>query len=287
MSETKKPHLADLNAYWQKMHEEAEEDEKRNEGYVWTIQVGGTSTISNAFVNVDYTLDLNCSHVGRTMYGVYKGELSFKFAGDMSGTKAMLKLLGISTTEDLEGWFRNERFVMRLKPYEENDEKEFIESFDPPKEETEEGKDELTKAATELVNGLLSSFLEGMSVKADAGSDKPSALWYDWDTHMTEGDLGEFLKLNGGMLYWRVSGGAETSKTGQDLHVDEKAVVLYKTINERYDEVIGSPFPYTLKVFDNGKVLFTLHNSNGGPVTVDWLGSIDRIPVEETTQTGR
>ena len=54
------------------------------------------------------------------------------------------------------------------------------------------------------------------------------------------------------------------------------------TINERYDEVIGSPFPYRVKVFDNNSVLVTLYNSKGGPVTADWLGKLDRIPVENT-----
>lgn len=286
MSEDNKRPIASLHDYWVKMREEGEQDERENKGYVWTIRVSGTSTINALLAKVDYTLDLNCSHVGETPFGVYRGEMSFKFDGDIGGTKLMLLALGIGADEDVKGWFKNDQFIMRLKPYDSADEQEFLGTFNVSDQQVETtgdpDKDAIKQATTDMVNNLINSFLGTLSSKENPDSDKPAGLWYDWDTHMTEGDLGTFLKLNGGLLYWYVKGGASTDAEGDDLHVDEKAWVLGKNISERYDEVIGSPFPYTLKVFDNGNVLFTLHNSKGGPVTVDWLGTIDRIPVGQT-----
>ena len=83
---------------------------------------------------------------------------------------------------------------------------------------------------------------------------------------MTDGDMGVFLKLNGGMLYWKVKGVAEVDKSGENLHVDETANVIFSgPIVERYDEIIASPFPYALKVYDDNSVVFTLYTSKGGP----------------------
>ncbi|MBR0137708.1 MAG: hypothetical protein IJM15_04795 [Erysipelotrichaceae bacterium] len=287
MADEKKPALANLNNYWAQMREEGEEDERKNEGYVWTINVSGTQTINAIIAKMNYTLNLSCSHIGNTPYGVYRGEMSFKVDGDIKGTKLMLLALGIRSKEDVDGWFRNDQFIMRVKPYEAKDVSEFVETFNPAKEQAElpadaDQNEAIKQATTEAVNNLIDSFLGNLSQKEETKSDNPIGLWYDWDTHMTEGDLGMFLKINGGLLYWYVNGSSATDASGGQLFVDESAVVLGKVIKERYDEVIGSPFPYTLKIYDNGQVLFTLYNSKGGPVTVDWLGTIDRIPVEET-----
>ena len=288
MSETKKPALASLNSYWRAMHQEYQDDVARNEGYIWTIQAGGTCTISNLFAKMNYTLNLNCSHVGKTLYGVYHGEMSFKFDGDITGTKLLLLALGIKSKEDVDGWFINDNFVMRLKPYDAGAEEEFVQSFTQTSspEITPSGdarKDELSQNIADTINNTINSLLENMSVKKDPGSKQRVGLWYDWDTHMTEGDIGVFLKLNGGTPLWYVNGHSGTDSEGGLLDVDASTWTPFSgTMAERYDEVISSPFPYKIKVYDNSSVVFTLYNSKGGPVTADWLGSLSAVPVEDT-----
>lgn len=284
MSEDKKPALATLQNYWESLHQEYQADVKRNEGYVWTIQTAGSCSISNVFAKVNYELNLNCSHVGKTMFGVYHGSMSFKVDGDITGTKLLLLALGIRSKEDVNGWFRNDNFVMRLSPYSQKEDEGFADAFtQQPVTETDTSDNALTQAVTDSINGVINGILDSISVKKDPGSTKAVGLWYDWDTHMTEGDLGMFLKLNGGTLLWYVNGHSATDAQGSLLDVDASVWTPFSsTITERYDETIGSPFPYRIKVFDNYSVLFTLYNSKGGPVTADWLGKLDRIPVENT-----
>ena len=100
--------------------------------------------------------------------------------------------------------------------------------------------------------------------------------------------MGTYFKMNGGPLLWFVKGSAQTDP--QYSHVDGSATV--KTIlgisaSERYDEPIYNPFPYTVLVFPGGRAMFTLYNYKGGPVTVVWTGTIDRVPVSETIVVGK
>ncbi len=52
---------------------------------------------------------------------------------------------------------------------------------------------------------------------------------------------------------------------------------------DRYDEDFDAPFPYIIRVYESGDVVFELHSPMGGPVTVKFYGTIDKIPVSETT----
>ena len=149
MSE-KKIHLASTAPYWENLREQGIQEDKRNEGYVWTIQIKQTNSINAVFANVDYTLDLNCSHVGKDMYGIYRGELAFKFEGDISGVKTILMLLGVGSDEDVNGWFRNDKFVMQLKPYDQSAVDDFVVSFDPSYNPVKEEK-ETDKYCKELL----------------------------------------------------------------------------------------------------------------------------------------
>ena len=264
--------LADAGGYYDRLNEEGLAEEKQNKGYVWTMQINGTSTISVlGLANVDYTLRLNCSHVGETPYGVYRGEMYFKFNGDIGGAKAVLALIGLSGSEDLEGWFRNDRFVMKLKPYDETDETEFIGTFN--------AEDEDSQARNAVAEALLGSIIR----TAEKDQRKASGIWYDWDFHMTEGDMGTYMKINGGLFFYFVNGYAKTDASGKNEDVDLTGkVIFHPAFVERYNEPIDTPFPYTLKMYEDHSVVFTLYNAKGGPVTVSWKGKIDSVPVENT-----
>ena len=274
MTDTKKPGLASLHGYFDRLEEEGLREEKANEGYVWTIGIDGTSSVKAlGLANVDYTLHLSCSHVGKTPFGVYRGELALSFAGDMSGVKTILSLLGMSSDDDLNGWFRNDRFLMKLRPYDKEDEDGFLGTVNPSDSNAQ------NEAANQILNALLGAVIQ--SPKTDDRT--PAGFWCDWDFHMTEGDMGTYLRLNGGLLYWYVNGYASTDSSGTKENADLTGkVIFHPAFAERYSEPVDSPFPYTLKLFEDGSVLFTLYNAKGGPVTVNWVGQIDAVPVEDT-----
>ena len=275
--ETNKIKLASAANYFNDLREEGLAEEKRNEGSVWTMIIDGTSHVTAAgLAEVEYNLKLNCSHVGETPYGVYRGTMDFSFKGDCSGAYAILALLGMKTQDDLEGWFRNDSFVMKLKPFDEQDESEFIETFDQSSEEAAEEN----ALETQFKNSLVSALVTG----GEKDERKASGIWYDWSHHMTEGDMSTYAKITGGILpFYGVNGYGKTDAKGSTLDVDATAFALFGgIINKRYNKPIDSPFPYTLKTYENGDVLFTLYNAKGGPVTVTWRGKLTSIPVEDT-----
>jgi hypothetical protein len=217
------------------------------------------------------------------------------FKGDVGGTKALLALMGIHSTDDMSGWFRNDRFVMKLKPFSAEDEAGFIQTFDVGQDAQitptgDPAKDAAAQAGADFANNLINSILGNLTssqaAKADAQTEgeAPSGLWYDWAFHMTEGDMGTYFKMSGGPVIWIVN--AEAHTDAQYSHVQghgEVGTIFGQFAAERYDEPIDSPFPYTVRVYPNGRVRFTLYNYKGGPVTVVWPGTIDRVPVEQTT----
>ncbi len=309
VNETKKPGLASISGYFEKLREEGLEEERRNEGFVWTIQAGGTTSLSMAgLIKVDYTLDLNCSHVGPTAYGIYRGEMSFRFKGEIGGVKTMLAILGFRSSEDVEGWFRNDRFVMKLSEYCREDEDEFLSYYvnggnnvisagdsaagrpqtgDPAKDAAARAGEEL---ANSLVNALLGSIKSSGDARADAGASSlaPTGIWHDWDYRMTEGDMGTYMKISGGRLFWSGHGQSGMSSGGHSVKGSATADTVFSApATSTIDDDVLFPFPYVLKVYPNGLVRVTLYNYNGGPVTVEWSGSIDRVPVSETVITGR
>ena len=277
MAETVKAKLASAANYFDDLRAEGLAEEKRNKGYVWTMLIDGTSHVSAlGLADVQYNLKLNCSHVGETPLGIYRGEMAMDFEADVSGALSLLNLMGFSTQDDTKGWFRNDRFVMKLKPYQSTDEEEFIQTFDQSKD----AANETEAAAKDLMNSLIGAFVSG----GEKDERTPSGLWYDWSFHMSEGDMGTYVKLNGGAfpLYFGHSY-AKTDSSGSSLDADASVASMFTgTIAERYTEPIDSPFPYTIKLFDNRDVLFTLYNAKGGPVTVTWRGTLSCIPIEDT-----
>ena len=278
MTETNKPKLASATDYFDKLREEGLEEERRNKGYVWTILIDGPAQITvPGLATVDYNLRLNCSHVGETPYGVYRGEMDFDFKGDFSGAFGILSAIGFSMKDDSDGWFKNHNFVMKMKPYETNDEEEFIETFTVKEEEPEDQEEQLKQ---QLKQAMMDMFLPAQ----EKDTRTAEGIWYDWDFHMTEGDMSTYLKISGGVLPFAfVKGHGETDAKGTTLNNDAVGYTIFgHKFTERYTRPIDSPFPYTLKMYEDGSVLFTLYNNNGGPVTVNWTGKIDKIPVEET-----
>jgi hypothetical protein len=57
---------------------------------------------------------------------------------------------------------------------------------------------------------------------------------------------------------------------------------LVGTFSERYNESIETPFPYIIRLYESGEAVFELYSANGGPVTVKFYGTIDKIRVEDT-----
>ncbi len=283
----KKPRIADISHYYDDLREEGLREERENRGYVWTMQIRGQASIrAMGLASCDYDLDLNCSHVGETMYGVYRGEMAMKFKGEIGGIKLLFNLMGMRNKEDLEGWFRNDAFVMKLKPYTAADEEGFRETFGntAPEEAADNPAEQLGR---DLANNLVNTLLSGITSTYDTAKpevrEEAVGLWYDWDFHMTEGDMGTYLKLNGGPLLFWINAEGQADSLMHSSSGDVKVRTIFgHSFAERYDEPIDSPFPYTIKVFPDYSVLFTLYNYNGSPVTVQWTGSLSRIRVEET-----
>ena len=277
MSETKKPALASAANYFNELREKGLAEERANKGYVWTLLIDEISHVrALGLADVAYDLKLNGSHVGETPYGVYRGEMAFDFNGDCSGALAILKMMGFSSEEDLKGWFKNDRFVMKLKQYDKTAEDEFIETFDQSKDAASPEE----AVGKELLNSLIGAFVSS----PEKDERDPDGLWYDWTFHMTEGDMGTYFKINGGIIpIFAGKSSAETDTAGSSLDVEAKAASAFTgTISERYSEPIDSPFPYTIKIYDEKDVLFTLYNAKGGPVTVTFKGTLSKIPVEDT-----
>ncbi len=307
--ENKKPGLASISDALEKMRQEALEDEARNQGFVWTIRAGGVTTLKMAgLVSVDYTLDINCSHVGPSPYGVYRGEMSFKFDGQIGGVKAMLALLGFRSSEDVSGWFKNDKFVMRLSKYTKTDEQEFLDYFvnggnnviegpgsaatgmnQPPAPTGDPQKDAAAKAAYDMANGMVNSILGSVKNSKEDEAEQatqgnaPIGIWHDFDYHMTEGDMNTYLKFSGGTFLWRGGGQSGMSTGGHDVKGNARITTPFGSESAIVDEDVLFPFPYVLKVYPNNRVRVTLYNYKGGPVTVDWLGYMDAVPVSQTT----
>ncbi len=281
------------------LHEEGLQEEAANEGYVWTIDMGGTATLkAMGLATVDYTLEFNCSHVGPTMFGVYRGTLAMKVHGNITGTKILLAAMGFSSSQDVDGWFRNDRFVMKIRPFDPEDELQFYETFDTSERDREANApkptgnaqaDAAAMAAYNSVNNLVDSLVGGIGSSQQSaelrkiGVKRPAGLWYDWDFHMTSGDMGMFLKLNGGPLF--VRGHAESSVDASGKPIEGYAVMHspFGTYRDRYEETLENPFPYTVRIYPDGSVLFTLYNAKGGPVRVYWAGLLHTVPVGQTT----
>ncbi|MDR3121101.1 MAG: hypothetical protein LBU58_07205 [Clostridiales bacterium] len=258
------------------------EDEWQNapeEGYVWTISVDDTATIDvMGLATATYNVRLSCSHVGPDMYGVYSGEFGFDYSADLSGLSALLTATGGTVDYDADGWFLNDRFLVKLEAYEDGREQDFRDTL--PKDEEQMSAED--QAIMEAYMGPVLDQIRGEDRDFEKAAP-PLALGMDWDVHMTDGDLSAYFQANN-IVMGTTTAGSEINAAGD--HVDAEAVAvipLAGVMRERYSEDVSNALPYTIKIYDGGNVVVTFYNTNGSPITVRCYGTIDRIPVEETT----
>ena len=268
----KRPELASLEGYWEKL--EYEWENAPEEGYVWTITIDQMSTMDvMGLAQVEYDLDLSCSHVGKTAQGVYRGEMAMAYAADLSGLISLVTLTGGSVDYDADGWFKNGNFLMNLGGYDQEEDELFVTSLEIPADNPEEQA---------MMDAMLGQYLGDLEAGSEdfEESSQPDAMWCDWDFHMTEGDMSGYINMTG-IAYGTTSGGGGVDASGKSMSGSASASALGYTFTERYSETLESPFPYTIKVYGNN-VVMELFSAQGGPVTVKFYGTIDKVPVENT-----
>ena len=274
--------LASLDNYWDKLRLEWEWDREDAEGYVWTITIDGVSVIDVlGLASVEYELDLSCSHVGPTMNGIYAGEMAMEYAADLSGVIDLVTFAGGSASYDADGWFENDKFVMRLLEYDDLVETQFDSMMSAGMQAG------LTGDEQAIADAFLDMFLGGLGAgdKDFEISSSPASAWYDWDFHMTDGDMSGYIDMTG-IVGGIADASGSVDASGTQTQGSAYASVFGTTYSERYDETIENPFPYALRVYETGDVVFELYSSSGGPVTVKFYGTIDKIPVEDTQLVG-
>ncbi|MDR0380759.1 MAG: hypothetical protein LBH86_02005 [Oscillospiraceae bacterium] len=267
---------ANPGGYWDRL--EAEWGNAPEEGYVWTITIDSAETLDiMGLGSVTYNLDLSCSHVGKTMRGVYRGEMAMDYAADLSGMVELLTLTGGSIDYDADGWFKNGNFIMELDGYDDYASEAFVESF--------QQTNDMSAEEQAIADAYLGQFLSDMGTpeKDFEQADTPAGQWFDWEFHMTEGDMSGYINMTG-IAYGTTGGSGSVDAGGTYMEGYATASApLVGTFSERYSDTIDKPFPYLINVYDNDQVVFVLHSANGGPVQVRFYGTIDKIPVEETT----
>jgi hypothetical protein len=249
------------------------------EGYVWTITVNDTATIDvMGLATANYNVRLSCSHVGPDMFGVYAGEFGFDYNADLSGLSALLTATGGSVDYDADGWFLNDRFLVSLEGYEAQSEQDFRDTL--PKDENQMSAEE--QALLEAYAGPVLDQIRGKDRDFEkAGS--PLALGMDWDVHMTDGDLSGYFEANN-IVMGTTSAKSEVNAAGDHVDAEGAAVIpLVGIMTERYSEDVKNALPYTVKIYDGNNVVVTFYNTNGSDITVRCYGTIDKIPVEDTT----
>jgi hypothetical protein len=271
---SKRP-IASVGNYWEQVRDEWENEP--NEGYVWTITFDSSETLDVlGLARVNYNLKLSCSHVGPDMLGPYKGVMEMDYNADLSGMIELITITGGSVDYDADGWFKNGDFIMVASGYSSEKEDDFTDSF------------EQTSDLTPEEQAVLDTYMDAILGDVGSGTEEfetsktPAAHWYDWDFHMTEGDMSGFIEMTG-IAYGTTSGGGTVDASG--VYTQGSATVsapFVGTFSERYSDEIVSPFPYIIRLYETGEAVFELHSANGGPVTVKFYGTIDKIPVGET-----
>ena len=269
-------------AYWNGLLERWEEDQKKNSGYVWTVSIDQMTAMDAAgLVKMKYDLALSCSHVGEEMDGVYRGSLAMAYGADLSGITAMIGAMGGRTsTNSMKGWFRNDNFIMELKPYSREKEEAFIHGLDLI---IDENMDVVPKPSDNpYADAVAAPFLAQMGSGSEAfeKENAPVSYWFDWDYHMTSGDISSTYAVSGVMGMASAQGSIDES--GSHVAGSGRAVSPLGVYTDRYEKEYESPFPYVIRVYGNDRVVFELHSPEGGPVVIKFYGRIDRIPVSQT-----
>ncbi len=284
------PTIANLADSWEKLREEFENAPEV--GYVWTINIDSDATMSAlGLVSVDYHLKLSCSHVGMDMFGAWGGELAFETKSNLGGLKTLFAALGSAMKADGDVWFKNDRYLTRILPYRVEDEGDFIEDFVAPLCTPKPGATEAEALGTAMANSIIENAqrtaISGRNVSRKLLNEiPPQGFAVGYYTHMTEGDLSQYIKTTGLIGFVPTSAHAEVDTEGHMVtgaaHVF--VPIVNQQINTSIEDEIECPFPYTLSIFSDGSVLFRVFNSNGGPFALNFIGKMDKIPVGETTK---
>ena len=274
-----------VDAFWDKLDNEWKNDQAGNDGYVWTVTVDDMTTLdAMGLAKMKYDLKLSCSHVGPARDGIYKGSLAVAYGADLSGLTEMLGSLGGRTSANrLAGWFRNDRFIMKLAPYDKEKEDGFIGSLDLV---IDENNDAVPKPSDPYTDAAAAPMLAQMAASSRdfEKESAPVSYWFDWDYHMTSGDIAQSYAVSG--VLGIASAHASLDESGSHVEGAGKAVSPWGVYTDRYDKEFDAPFPYVIRVYGNDQVVFELHSPDGGPVTIKFYGHIDRIPVSQTTVVG-
>ena len=267
-----------VEAFWQNLKEQWAN--QKNEGYVWTITIDEAVTLDvMGLVTAKYDMDLSASHVGWTRDGVYAGSMAFTFDADLSGLNAMVGALGgRASTNHADGWFRNDEFVMELKPYSKVKEDAFISTLNYTLEQLGSLEEKPQGEAQTAADAFAAPLLETLGSKPDAyeRANAPQSYWFDWEYNMTEGDMSQHYAVSG--ILGIGIGWGSLNAAGDHLEAHGHALGYRDDISEDFH----SPFPYVIHAYENGRVTLELHSQKGGPVVIIFRGKIDRIPVEET-----
>lgn len=278
------PHnLASLEDAWNALDEEFQNAPEV--GYVWTINIDNKASMSAlGLAGMDYHLKLSCSHVGETMFGAWGGEMAFDTKSNFGGLKALMALMGSALSTDADVWFKNDHFLMKLRPYDLAEEQEFVNEYAMPACGATTGDPAKDAAGQALVNSIQLAAINGTNIERTlVNKTAPAGFYSGYYTNMTEGDLREYAKVTGLISIVGVNAHYETDEKGEQLTgAATAAVPLAGVYHSSTNEAIDTPFPYTISVFDDGKVVLRLYNSSGGPYSLNFYGTWDKIPVSET-----
>ena len=251
------------------------------EGYVWTINAEGDETLDiMGLAQANYTFKLSCSHVGPDRFGVYRGTMEVSYNANMDILGQLLTATGGSMEYDGDGWFKNDNFLMRLEPYVKEDDENWVAAYGSlPKDE-----DPMVQAIMDqLLGGLLADM--GPTEQEFEKSSDPIGHWFDWDVHLTEGDLSGFMALTG-IAYGTTSASSYVDSSGTQVEAEGEAYIpLGGYFHERYSEEIENPMPYTVEMYEENQVVISFYSADGSPIVLKFYGTVDQIPVEETILT--
>jgi hypothetical protein len=123
-------------------------------------------------------------------------------------------------------------------------------------------------------------FLRSFNGIEAAGGNKdfassPSAHWFDWAFHMTEGDMSGYLNMTR-LACDAANGNAERAS---GVYASLEARPQPVAFSERYKKEIDLPFPYAIRIYETGEAEFELYLAYGGSETVKFYGKVDKVPI--------
>jgi hypothetical protein len=243
------------------------------QGSYWTIAIDNTDTLQvESMASATFHLEMNCTHIGETMFGDYSGYMKMSYTGDFSQLTSFAEAAGIELSFDPEGSFSDTGFTLSLSQYDASADALFTHSF--TQGPASSAGDISSGGANATLEAMLQNVLSQMASSDEPFEQQstPDGLWSDWALHYNEGDPAGFNKiaaLLGGRL-----------QPENSLFVDTGAIkgtALEKQLNTEYSgqaEISGYAFPYVLRVYGDKNVVLQYYPPAGGPVSMKFYGTI-------------